>query len=151
MKEEQSSLVDQQQIKFNMAATALLLTSGYLLNNWIFVAIAIFCQITGSIGLSIAPYRLLYKTLMLPMGLVKPNPIPDHHAPHRFAALVGAIFNVLGLYLILTGSNTAGWVFVGIVFVLSLLNLFLGFCAGCFMYYILNKLGVPGFKYSKIG
>ena len=150
MKEEQPTLVDQQQIKFNMAATALILISGYLLNNWILVAIAIFCQFSGSLGLSISPYRLLYKYLMLPMGLVKPNPIPDNHAPHRFAAFIGGLFNVIGLYLIIAGYDIAGWIFVGIVFVLSLLNLFLGFCAGCFMYYIMNKLGVPGFKYSKI-
>ena len=150
MKDEQPTLVDQQQIKFNMAATAILLTSGYLLNSWVFVAIAIFCQLTGSLGLSFAPYRLLYTNLMVRTGLIKPNPIPDNHAPHRFAAFVGALFNIIGLSLILTGANVAGWVFVGIVFVLSLLNLFLGFCAGCFMYYMMNKLGVPGFKYSEI-
>jgi len=150
MKGEQPTLVDQQQIKFNMAATALLLTTAYLLNNWIFVAIAIFCQLTGSLGLSIAPYRLMYTKLILPSGLLKPHAIPDNHAPHRFAAFVGALFNGIGLYFLLSGANIAGWIFVGIVFVLSLLNLFLGFCAGCFMYYMMNKLGVPGFNNAQV-
>jgi hypothetical protein len=29
--------------------------------------------------------------------------------------------------------------------------LWLGFCAGCFMYYLLNKAGVPGFIYAPVG
>jgi hypothetical protein len=30
--------------------------------------------------------------------------------------------------------------------VLAAANLFFGFCAGCFVYYQLGKLGVPGFQ-----
>jgi hypothetical protein len=37
-----------------------------------------------------------------------------------------------------------------IVVVLAAVNLFLGFCVGCFVYYQLNKLGVPGFEYAPI-
>jgi hypothetical protein len=37
-----------------------------------------------------------------------------------------------------------------VVVVLAALNLFLGFCAGCFVYYQLNRLGVPGFQYSPV-
>lgn len=150
MENQQTVLVDQQQIKFNMALTAILLALGYLLNNWVPVAVTIVCQLTGSLGLSIAPYRLLYINLVVPSGLIKPNEIPDNHAPHRFAALVGGLFNVIGLVLLLTGFDISGWIFIGIVFVLSILNLFLNFCAGCFMYYMLNKIGVPGFKHAEI-
>ena len=150
MKENQPTLVDQNQIKFNMAVTALLLALAYLLNSWVPVAVAIVCQFTGSLGLLFAPYRLLYIGLIVPSGLAKPNTIPDNHAPHRFAAFIGGLFNLIGLFLILSGFDISGWVFVGIVFVLSLLNLFLNFCAGCFMYYMLNKFGVPGFKYAQV-
>lgn len=150
MEDKQETLVDQQQIKFNMAVTAILLVLGYLLNSWIPVAVAIVCQFAGSFGLSFAPYRLLYIGLVVPTGLMKPKEIPDNHAPHRFAAFVGGLFNLIGLVLILFGFDIIGWVFVGIVFVLSILNLFLAFCAGCFMYYMLNKFGVPGFKHAEI-
>jgi hypothetical protein len=150
MKEEQTILVDQQQIKFNMAMTATLLAVGYLLSNWIPVAIAIVCQFSGGLGLSISPYRLLYIGLVLPTGLLKPKKIPDNHAPHRFAAFIGGLFDLIGIILIIMGFEIVGWIFIGIVFVLSILNLFLGFCAGCFMYYIMNKFGVPGFGHSPV-
>ncbi len=150
MEEKKETLVDQKQIKFNMAVTAILLALAYLLNSWIPVAVAITCQFAGSFGLSFAPYRLLYIGLIVPSGLIKPKKIPDNHAPHRFAAFVGGLFNVIGLVLILLGFDIIGWVFVGIVFVLSILNLFLAFCAGCFMYYMLNKFGVPGFKHAEV-
>ena len=151
MSETDSTLVDQNQIKFNMAMTASLLGIAYLLNSWIPVGIAIICQFSGAAGLSISPYRILYVHLVVPGGLMKPNEIPDHHAPHRFAAMVGGLFNLIGIILLLTGMVIPGWIFIAIVFVLSILNLFLSFCAGCFMYYIFNKLGVPGFNRPPVG
>lgn len=150
MSKVQSTLVDQHQIKFNMAMTASLLAIGFLLDSWIPVAIAIVCQFSGAAGLSFAPYRVLYTRLVVPGRLVKPNKIPDHHTPHRFGALVGGVFDLIGLILLLAGATFAGWIFIAIVFVLSNLNLWLSFCAGCFMYYMFNKLGVPGFIYSPV-
>jgi hypothetical protein len=150
MSENQVTLVDQNQIKFNMAMTASLLIVGYLLNNWIPVAIAIVCQFSGAMGLTFAPYRIIYTRIVIPSGIMKANKIPDNHAPHRFAAVVGGLFDLIGVILILAGMNIAGWIFVGIVFLLSILNLLLGFCAGCFMYYIFNKLGIPGFGFSPV-
>ena len=131
--------------------TALLLVIAYLLNSWIPVAIAIVCQFSSAAGLSFAPYSIIYIHLIVPGGLMKPNKIPDHHAPHRFAAMVGGLFNLIGLILLLMGITIPGWIFIAIVFVLSILNLFLNFCAGCFMYYIFNKFGIPGFNSSPVG
>jgi hypothetical protein len=41
-------------------------------------------------------------------------------------------------------------VLVGIVLVLANLNFWLNFCAGCWMYYQLNRLGIKGFTRSPI-
>ena len=150
MSENQVTLVDQNQIKFNMTMTSILLIIGFLINSWIPVTIVIVCQISGAAGLSFAPYRLLFKHAAIPLGIVKPKKIPDHHTPHRFASLVGGIFNLIGLIFLLLGMVTAGWIFIAIVFVLSILNLFMNFCGGCFIYYNLNKFGVPGFTKSPV-
>ncbi|MGA2477407.1 MAG: DUF4395 family protein [Spirochaetia bacterium] len=37
------------------------------------------------------------------------------------------------------------WLLTWLVIVLAAANLFLGFCAGCAVYYWLNRLQVPGF------
>jgi len=42
-----------------------------------------------------------------------------------------------------------GWALIIVVIVLASLNLFAGWCAGCTMYYWLNRLGVPGFTRSR--
>ncbi|MCA9974174.1 MAG: DUF4395 family protein, partial [Anaerolineales bacterium] len=43
------------------------------------------------------------------------------------------------------GQTIIGWTLAWVVVGLAALNLFLGFCAGCFVYYQLTRLGVPGF------
>jgi hypothetical protein len=43
-----------------------------------------------------------------------------------------------------------GWSLAGVVALLAALNLFLGFCAGCFVYYQLNRLHVPGFVHRPL-
>ena len=35
-----------------------------------------------------------------------------------------------------------GWLLVGVVIALAAVNLFLGFCLGCFMYYQLARRGI---------
>jgi hypothetical protein len=51
----------------------------------------------------------------------------------------------MAVIALLAGPPVLGWTLVWLVIVLAGLNLFLGFCAGCFLYYQLNKLSVPGF------
>jgi hypothetical protein len=36
------------------------------------------------------------------------------------------------------------------VIALASLNLFAGICVGCLMYYWFNRLGLPGFKYTRV-
>jgi hypothetical protein len=47
--------------------------------------------------------------------------------------------------LFLVGASAGGWVLTWLVVVLAALNLFVGFCAGCAVYYWLNRLKAPGF------
>jgi hypothetical protein len=82
---------------------------------------------------------------------VRPNVIPDHHEPHRFAQGVGGVLALTATVLLLLGQAAVGWGLAWFHIVLAALNLFAGFCLGCFVYYRMNQLGVPGFKRSRIG
>ena len=75
---------------------------------------------------------------------------PDNPEPHRFAQGFGGVVLLAAIAALATGAMALGWALVGVVVVLAALNLFLGFCAGCFVYYQLNKLGVPGFTHSPL-
>ena len=76
--------------------------------------------------------------------------IEDNPEPHRFAQGFGGSVLLLALLSLLMGQAVLGWALAWLVAGLAALNLFLGFCAGCFVYYQLNRLGVPGFRYSRI-
>ena len=148
--------VDQNGLKTGQALTIILLVLAFVLNNWILVAFVGIAQLFGGLGLSFAPYRLIYQYFVKPTGIIKPRIEADNPQPHRFAMLVGAIFNgVATIALIATIANVAniaifGWALVWIVIALANLNFWLNFCLGCWMYYQFNRLGIPGFSVSPI-
>ncbi len=144
-------IVDQTGLKTGQAATIILLLLAFVLGRaaWPLVAFVALAQLLGALALPFAPYKLLYRGLKA-AGLLKPNPQPDNAQPHRFALLVGALFNGVGALALALGAGVFGWALVWVVIVLANLNFWLSFCLGCWMYYQFNRLGVPGFTTAPI-
>ena len=142
--------VDQNGLKVGQALTIVILLVAFILNVPLLVAFVAVAQLLGALDSEFAPYRLIYTRLLRPAGLVKPNVITDNPEPHRFALLVGALFNGVGTIALLAGASVLGWALVWVVIALANLNFWLNFCTGCWVYYQLNKFGVPGFSVSKI-
>lgn len=142
--------VDQTGLKTGQAATIILLLLGFILNSWLLVAIVAISQLLSAFDVPFAPYRLLYKHVVKPSGIAKPNVIPDNPEPHRFAMLLGGIMNTAATILMLADFSTPAAVLVWIVIALANLNFWLNVCVGCMMYYQLNRFGVPGFTYAPI-
>ena len=142
--------VDHSGLKTGQAATIILLIVAFILNSTLLVAFVALAQLLGALDVPFAPWRLLYQRIVKPSGLVKPHVISDNPEPHRFAMLVGAIFNGVATLALLANAPALAWVLVAIVIVLANLNFWLNFCAGCWMYYQFNRLGVPGFTQSPI-
>lgn len=90
-------------------------------------------------------FRLVYTGLLKPRGWVKPDVINDNPEPHVFAQGFGAVVLLIGVVLLYTSVPLVGWALVWLVIALASLNLFVGFCAGCAVYYWLGKLRLPGF------
>ena len=136
--------------RFSQACTVLLSALAFLLNQPIIVAITAIILLLSALAPSISPYRLLYRYLILPLHLLKPRIVEDDPAPHRFAQGVGAAFLVASsLLLFLTSATAVGWALDLIVFALATLNLTVGFCAGCCVYYHLGRMGVlPKVRYE---
>lgn len=142
--------VDQNGLKTGQTLTIGLLILGFVLDVWPLVAFVALAQLLGALGTPYAPYALFYRHVLRDGGIVQPRVLPDNPEPHRFAMLVGAVFNGVATLALLTGLPLLGWVLVGIVVILANLNLWVGFCLGCWVYYRLNRLGVPGFKYAPV-
>jgi len=144
-KETDKRRVDHTALKVNQAFIIGLLLVSFLLSSWWLVALVAAVMLLGTAAPQLALFKQIYRRLLLPAGMLQARIVPDNPEPHLFAQGFGGV--VLALALLALGGNQAvlGWALVWLVVALAALNLFVGFCAGCFLYYQLNKLGVPGF------
>jgi hypothetical protein len=146
MKDKSAEQVDQHEIKFAMAVTLLLLALGWVLDSWIPVGLAAVCQLLGATGSAYAPYSFIYRHLMRRLALLKPHVIQDDPVPHRFASLIGGLITLVGTIFLAVGLPAVGWTFAIVVFTLQNLNFWVNFCMMYYLYYLLNRLSVPGFR-----
>jgi Domain of unknown function (DUF4395) len=142
--------LDSRLLKFSQGCVVVLTALAFLLSQPILVLLGALCLTLSALIPSAGPFRLLYKGVVVPLHLLKPKIIEDDPAPHRFAQGIGAAFLIAAtILLFLTPAHTAGWVLDLIVFALSTLNFTVGFCAGCFVYYHLGRLGLlPRVRYA---
>lgn len=140
--------VDQNALRTHQAILIILLIAVFIAGSTALVAFAAVVMIIGALYPPARLFVRFYQHMLIPSGLLKPDVIEDNPEPHRFAMGVGGLFLAGSTLALLAGASVIGWILSGIVVVLAALNLFLGFCAGCFMYYQFNKLGIPGFEYA---
>ena len=142
--------VDTHLAKFSQACTVVLTALAFLLNQPIIVVITAVIMAIAALAPNVSPYLLLYRYIVVPLHLLRPRIVEDDPAPHRFAQGVGAAFLIAAsILLFLTRATIVGWVLDLIVFVLAGINLTVGFCAGCFVYYHLGRVGLlPRVRYE---
>jgi hypothetical protein len=140
-----SRQVDQSALRVNQTFIIGLLVTAFVLDSVWLVAFVGVVMLLGTAVPPLALFKRIYQHLLRPTGLVKPDVITDNPEPHRFAQGFGGVVVALALAALLAGLSVLGWVLTAVVVILAALNLFLGFCAGCFVYYQLNRLGIPGF------
>lgn len=136
--------------KFSQASTFVLAALAFVFNQPLIVLITACILLLSALAPTIGPYRLIYRYILVPLHILRPRIIEDDPAPHRFAQGVGTVFLLASvLVLLLSSATILGWTLDLIVFALSGLNLFVGFCAGCFVYYHLGRLGItPRVRYE---
>ena len=142
--------VDHSAIRVTQAFTIGLLLLAFILNTPWLAALVGVVNLIAALNPEFGLFRQVYLRGLKPAGIVRPRVVEDNPEPHRFSQGLGALFVGLGLLAMLLGVPALGWGLVWLVIGLASLSLFLGFCAGCFMYYQFNKLGVPGFKVSPV-
>ena len=122
----------------------------FVVNIPLIAAFVAAVMLIGTAWPQLALFQWISRSILKPAGLVKPDVIEDNPEPHRFAQGFGGTVLTAGVSVLLVGQSLLGWALIWLVIALAALNLFLGFCAGCFVYYQLNRLGAPGFRYSPI-
>lgn len=136
--------VDQNALQTNRFFVMAILMTAFVLNRWELVALAAFTSLLTTITPRFGPFVLVYRLILRPAGLVRPDERVDNAEANQFATLIGFIVASAATYLLLNGQPMIAWGLVWMMIVLAGLS-FLGWCAGCFMYYVLNRLGLKGY------
>jgi len=145
MEEAAPRRVDHAALRTNQAVIILLNLLAFILNlPWLAGVVAL--AMASGTALKTPAFGFIYQRGLKPSSLVKPDLLVDNPEPHRFAQGFGAVVLAVGAIGLYAGAPVLGWALVWLVIALAGLNLFVGFCAGCAVYYWLNRLGVPGFS-----
>jgi hypothetical protein len=140
---ERTTMVDQTALKTNQVVIIALCVAAFILDWWVIVpAVATVMAMGTLVG---KPGFLPVYRALAALRVVRPNPVPDDPAPHRFAQGLGASVLVVASLLFVFGAAFPAWIVAWLVVFLASLNAFAGFCAGCFLFHHLAKAGFPGF------
>jgi hypothetical protein len=136
--------VDHAAITANQLTIITLTIAAFILNAPWLVALVALTMLAGTV-LRMPGFLFLYRYLLKPARLMKPHILLDNPEPHRFAQGFGGVVLLIATLALFAGATLFGWAMVWLVAALAALNAFGGFCAGCFLYYWLSRLKVPGF------
>jgi len=90
------------------------------------------------LGLSYAPYGLIYRWLVRPR-LGPPREMEDAAGP-RFSQGVGLVISIIGVIGYATGLTPLGMAAAAVAFVAAFLNAAFGLCLGCEMYVLIRRI-----------
>lgn len=139
------STVDHSALRVNQAFIIGLLIAAFVANA-LWLPAFVFLVMAYGTARRQPGFKVIYTALLKPRGWVKPAVVSDHAEPHVFAQGFGAVVLLAATLLLWSGAVVLGWALVWLVVALAALNLFIGFCAGCAVYYWLNRLNLPGFS-----
>ena len=137
--------VDRNALRFNQSAVVLLTIAGFVLGDqlgrWVVLAVAA-VMLLGTAYPPLGLFVQVYRRVAVRSGLLRPNVVVEDPAPHRFAQGMGGSFLALAFVALIAGATVLGWVLAWLVVALALVNLLLGFCMGCFIYFQLGRAGI---------
>jgi hypothetical protein len=136
--------IDHAALRTNQIFIIGLSMAAFILNlPWLAAVVALIMAVGTLRG--VPGFGILYRAVFKPRQWLRPEVVLDNPEPHRFAQGFGAAVLATGAATLFAGAALPGWGLVWLVIILAALNLFGGFCAGCAVYYWLNRLQVPGF------
>jgi hypothetical protein len=132
--------VDRAALRVNQASIIALLTIAFVLAlPWLVLLVGLVMAI-GTAEPRLALFQRLYSNVLRPAGWLRPEIVEESAAPHRFAQGMGGVVLLLATGALYGGAPVAGWILAIVVIALAAVNLLFGFCAGCFIYFQLQRL-----------
>lgn len=134
--------VDATALKFNQASLIALTLLGFLLDQPYLALFVGLVLALGTVWPQAALFKLVYLKLLKPYNILQPNFVEEDPVPHQFAQGVGALVLLASSALLAFDRVFLGWSLVWLVIILAAFNLFFNFCAGCFIFYHLDRVGL---------
>ncbi len=134
--------VDHNAIKFGQVTIVVVVALAWLFALTWLVPVLAAALLVNAAWPTAGPLRLIYRYLVLPLRLVRPNMVTDEAAPHRFAQAVGGGLLLAASIALYGGVAALGWGLAALVAVLAAVNVLWNFCAGCFLFYQLRRAGL---------
>jgi hypothetical protein len=132
--------VDRTALRVNQACIIALLVIGFLLAQpWLVLVVGLVMTIGTALPRA-ALFQRLYQDVLRPAGWPRPDIVAESAAPHRFAQGMGGTVLLLATLALYAGGSTVGWGLAIVVIALAAINLLFGFCAGCFIFFQLQRL-----------
>jgi hypothetical protein len=131
---------DRSALRVNQAAIIALLAIGFVADQPWLVAFVCAVMAIGTAFPGAALFQRVYRDLLRPAGLLRPDLHVEDAAPHRFAQGMGAAVLLAASLALFGGAAALGWGLAFVVIALAAINLIFGFCAGCFVYFQLHRL-----------
>ena len=145
MNEPSTLRIDRNTLRTNQAFivgfTVLAFVLGDDVGRWIVLGTGLVLAV-GTIYRPLALFKQVHRKILLPGGLLGAAPEFEDPMPHEFAQAVGAVFLLGAAAALFGGATGLGWVLNWIVTALAFINLTVQFCAGCFVYFQLDRVGL---------
>jgi hypothetical protein len=132
--------IDRTALRVNQACIIGFLALAFLLDQPWLVVFVFAVMAIGTALSQAALFQRFYRDVLRPAGLLKPDLHDEDAAPHRFAQGMGAAVLLIATIALFVGAPALGWGLAFVVIALAAVNLFFGFCAGCFVYFQLQRL-----------
>jgi hypothetical protein len=131
--------VDPRGQRFNATLSTIVLAAVLITGSvWLLAAQAVVFGIGAVFGLKYSPYGVLYRLLIRPR--LGPPAALEAAAPPRFAQGVGLVFALVGVIGYGIGLTPLGIAAVAAALAAAFLNAAFGFCLGCEMYVLINRV-----------
>jgi hypothetical protein len=132
--------LDRTALRVNQALIITLLALGFVADQPWLVVFVFAVMAVGTAFPKAALFQRFYRDVLRPAGLLRPDLHAEDAAPHRFAQGMGAAVLLVASVALFAGAVVLGWGLAFVVIALAAINLIFGFCAGCFVYFQLQRL-----------
>lgn len=137
--------VDRNTLRVNQAfivgLTVLAFVLGEEVGRWPILGTGL-VMLLGTFDERLALFKQVHRRLLKPSGILGPDVKIEDPMPHQFAQAMGSVFLLAAFAALVAGATALAWVLTFMVAALALLNLTVQFCAGCFVYFQLDRRGL---------